>query len=101
MDDAWGVGQPQAVGTDDGEDDVDRLEVGVLEHVSVDLFTDVGGQPFPPLGRALSTLTERQMIKKENPDQILPPAGRFGASVAESEVKIAHHLCDHLTARQS
>jgi hypothetical protein len=41
------------------------------------------------------------MIKKENPSQFLPPAGRFGASFAESEVKIANHLCDHLTVRQS
>jgi len=50
---------------------------------------------------ALSTLTGRQMIKKENPSQILPPTGRFGASFAESEGKIANHLCDHLTVRQS
>jgi len=35
------------------------------------------------------------------PSQILPPAGRFGASFAESEVKIANHHCDHLTVRQS
>jgi hypothetical protein len=41
------------------------------------------------------------MIKKENPDQFLPPAGRFGASFAESEVKIANHLGDHLAVRQS
>ena len=50
---------------------------------------------------ALSTLTGRQMTKKENPSQIPPPAGRFGASFAESEVKIANHLCDHLMVRQN
>ncbi|WP_371664755.1 hypothetical protein [Streptomyces sp. NBC_00280] len=57
--------------------------------------------PTGPLEWALSTLTGRQMIKKENPRQILSPAGRFGASFAESEVKATNHLLDHLTVRQT